>query len=442
MTPRTSIAGKFGLLIFSCVITFIVLELAMRLIAGAISFSQSLRNNQFVADNDGIRVLCLGESTTFFGSYKYAYPALLEEKLNSTQSQYNFRIFNEGRIGTNTDAILEDLKDHLAQYRPHYVISMMGVNDEEVSIDEDDTGTPIWMHSRSIQLIRHIVLHVADLWQRPDADHLLESAYDHLSDGDVELAKDKLERARQSGAPPAKVQAVWGQMHWLHEGNFEESIKAYEQALQHDPDLEWLYEDYFQVLYYGLKYPQAAQLMQRMLERFPQGEGGYRNLGKVYLQMKEYVKLKSVIEKAEQEIPNDPVMLRLRAAYHLALGQTDEAERYFDQYAKYEQKNVNSRTAANYKKLRDVVHHAGATLIASQYPLRDVAQLQAMLDNDGSVVYVSNEENFKTVVLQQGYGAVFTDQFAGDFGHLSDKGNRLLADQIAAVLLEIVERGK
>ncbi len=436
MKPSTTVIHKAFLLIFGCLLTLALLELGMRLTAGLISTYQSYRNRQAVSDDGSYRILCLGESTTFFGSYTYAYPAILEQDLNGRGLGRQFRVFNEGRIGTDSDAILEDLPDHLETYRPHMVITMMGINDG-IGPDAGRTAQADGISGlRVVRLLAHIRRHLKERLDAAPGHHHLERGYDLLSDGDAEEAWAEVKKAAQAGAPPAEIEALTGHIYWLADGDFERAIIAYETALGHDPNREWIYEDYFQVLYYGQRYADAAQLMRRMLDRFPKSEDAYRKLAKVYLQMKEYVKLKAVIEKAERLVPDDPVMLRIRAAYHLALEEPGEAERYFDLYAAYERQNINPRTAANYRALRDTVLAAGAKLVAVQYPLREIGPLRAMLDNDPRVIYVANEKNFKEAVLANGYGYLFTDQFAGDFGHLSDAGNRLLVQSVAGAIAD------
>jgi len=48
---------------------------------------------------------------------------------------------------------------------------------------------------------------------------------------------------------------------------------------------------------------------------------------------------------------------------------------------------------------------------------------------------VDNEKMFNEGVKREGYDEYFNDCFAGDFGHCTPKGNRLLAENIAGVIL-------
>ena len=44
------------------------------------------------------------------------------------------------------------------------------------------------------------------------------------------------------------------------------------------------------------------------------------------------------------------------------------------------------------------------------------------------------KKNFKQAIKTHGYDAIFTDSFAGDFGHCTPRGNEILANQVAKVI--------
>ena len=69
-----------------------------------------------------------------------------------------------------------------------------------------------------------------------------------------------------------------------------------------------------------------------------------------------------------------------------------------------------------------------------QYPIRCIDSLKAMFESQQGIIFVDNEKIFKDAVKQANYEEYFTDIFAGDFGHCTKKGNRLLAENIADVL--------
>src|SRR5437867_13093057 len=99
-------------------------------------------------------------------------------------------------------------------------------------------------------------------------------------------------------------------------------------------------------------------------------------------------------------------------------------------------------TVRNYRDLARMLRDRGITLVAVQYPLRKVDGLRRMLDGETGVVFVDNEAVFKDALRSAPYGEYFTDAFAGDFGHLTPRGARLLAENLAHPIRWLVERAR
>jgi hypothetical protein len=73
-----------------------------------------------------------------------------------------------------------------------------------------------------------------------------------------------------------------------------------------------------------------------------------------------------------------------------------------------------------------------------QYPVRNIEPLKRMFKEEtgDSIIFVDNEKIFKDVIRKEGYKEYFGDMFGGDFGHCTQKGNMLLAENIASVILK------
>ena len=70
--------------------------------------------------------------------------------------------------------------------------------------------------------------------------------------------------------------------------------------------------------------------------------------------------------------------------------------------------------------------------------MRSIQPLKKIFKEDEDVVFVDNERIFKDAVRKEGYNEYFRDMFGGDFGHCTQKGNRLLAGNIANVIFKEV----
>jgi len=72
-----------------------------------------------------------------------------------------------------------------------------------------------------------------------------------------------------------------------------------------------------------------------------------------------------------------------------------------------------------------------------QYPMHSVASLKKIFQGvEQGIIFVDNEKIFKEAVRKSRYNEYFRDMFGGDFGHCTVKGNRLLAENIANVIIK------
>lgn len=96
----------------------------------------------------------------------------------------------------------------------------------------------------------------------------------------------------------------------------------------------------------------------------------------------------------------------------------------------------------NYRKMKSILDVRKIKLCCVQYPGRNNADLISMFDNPGEVIFVDNEWIFKEVLKKGRFDDYFMDSFAGDFGHCTPIGNRLIAENMAYMILkELFPRG-
>jgi len=102
------------------------------------------------------------------------------------------------------------------------------------------------------------------------------------------------------------------------------------------------------------------------------------------------------------------------------------------------QKNVSTFniTKYHYQQLYNELNKRGIKYIVMQYPILDINELKKMFEGNNNIIFVSNEENFKKALETGRYDDYFIDSFAGDFGHCTLRGNRLIAENVANAVLE------
>jgi hypothetical protein len=69
--------------------------------------------------------------------------------------------------------------------------------------------------------------------------------------------------------------------------------------------------------------------------------------------------------------------------------------------------------------------------------MRDIQHLKDIFqDYAKGIMFVDNKSVFEEAIRQGSYVEYFRDMFGGDFGHCTNKGNRLLAENIADAIVK------
>jgi tetratricopeptide (TPR) repeat protein len=128
------------------------------------------------------------------------------------------------------------------------------------------------------------------------------------------------------------------------------------------------------------------------------------------------------------------------ASVSAKLGQTDQATLYSKEAEFFRKKSADlpPETISNYHEIVDRVAAAGAKMIIMQYPMRSIENLKKAFADTRGIIYVENRENFLAVLRYGDFSNYFADSFAGDFGHCTPAGNRVIAKNLAEVILRQV----
>ncbi len=99
--------------------------------------------------------------------------------------------------------------------------------------------------------------------------------------------------------------------------------------------------------------------------------------------------------------------------------------------------NIEHVTMNNYQTLYKTLDDKGIRLVAMQYPLMEVSDIEAFFEGDEDITYVENKKNFEDALITHSYDEVFIDRQYGVFGHCTDLGNRMIAENLADTILEV-----
>ncbi|MDG2303281.1 MAG: GDSL-type esterase/lipase family protein [Candidatus Binatia bacterium] len=448
---RPTRAQRAGLVLLGLLLPLLLLEVGLRISGAFWTRSQDRANTARLDDDGAIRVLCLGESTTAYG-----YPAVLERILNEGQPVPPYRVFNEGIAGTTTDQILERLPGLLDRYEPDVVVSMMGINDPK---DAPVRGLGTMLSSlRVVELYRLLSEHLGDRWsgigggpvmaETPEAPGLLAEAEDRLGEGDLSEAHALVRRATET-APRSydawrlRIQIEGAQGLRDRSALLEPANSALGKRLAATPTdlatrltLARLHLDvraYDETRALLLDAPSPApehQRWRRLLAaayEFPSREAAQRA---------DWDTAVAELEAGLAKLPTDATLIRAEfrdriARSEEARGDSAAAEHHTTAARELRGRLDHSFTARSYRTLYDSLRDRRVQLVASQYPGRSIDEVKEMLDGAPDVVFVDNAASFREAIDRHGFWRVYEDEFAGDFGHMTELGKEILARRVA-----------
>lgn len=438
---KTTLAQKISLILFGLLLGLLILESTLRLCGFIILASAGQRNLQALRRKDTCRILCIGESTTY-----RQYPPFLEELLNQRSPDRKFSVIDRGVAGTNSSSIMSRLEAELDKYHPDIVVAMMGINDPPYR-----SSLPSFFFG-SLRTYKLLTMLASSLEAR--------------------IASFRLRGKAALPVPPegraAREYAEFGRLCY-EKRDFPGAESALLNAIRLNPEyydayiwLGGLYQDCGREKEAESAYKIAASLRPGNAEPRVRLSQIYRSQRREFLIRKNFMEAimadpggaRSYLELGlsywctdpdftrrlfEDALVHNPGNDRLYAALGLlyeSVGKTDLSRECFLKAEGLRRVHFNRETAANYRRLKNILDRRGIRLVCVQYPMRSIEPLKRMLSYcSRGVIFVDNQDLFRDAVRRDGYLAYFKDIFGGDFGHCTEKGNRMLADSIARAIL-------
>jgi len=180
----------------------------------------------------------------------------------------------------------------------------------------------------------------------------------------------------------------------------------------------------------------AEELFKKIIALNPVGAWNYNALAEIYIRQKRFSEAVEVYKKALQINPNDDKVYGGLAIVYKEMGRQDLAQECYRKANVLRSQGYSELTRRNYLKLKRILDQRGIKLVCVQYPMLSIEPLKNMLQDQEGLIFVDNEKVFNDALSQASYMDYFQDMFAGVFGHCTRKGNRLLAENIANVILK------
>lgn len=255
-------------------------------------------------------------------------------------------------------------------------------------------------------------------------------------------------------------------------GNYDEAEKMYKKVLKLDPGYDHAYAELGRFYDWRGRHKEAETMCKKAIAINPENELAYAELGDIYKAQRKLDQAEEMYKKALDINPLNNIAFRIlvlwyirdgrfekaeklcqqileinpqhdRALGMLAIcyqtqGETELADKYFMKADRLRAQFYNSTIAKNYQRLNKLVTERGIQLVCMQYPMRKVENLKRMIPKPEGIIFIDNEDIFKKALQAGSYGDYFTDCFAGDFGHCTPRGNRLIAGNITDNILTAI----
>lgn len=408
----------------------VAVEVFLR-ISGFILADVSAKTGVHREDKNKVKILVLGESTSDEDMAKESnsksWPRLLEEIL--FKRGFDIRIYNTAKAGTNTYFILRDLNSNLDFYKPDIVISMMGIND---SVEMGAFSDNLFHDLKIYKLVKWY------LFFQPQFYGGNESPEPEFAE-ELEKVAAKIERNHMD------LDAIKNRVKELGLGA-QGAFQFYEGLV-------------FRLVFRSQLKEKNYSLLNRLIDTaFVTGFYGYDLiLSKIYVDgqvQNEKSCVEFMIKMAERQsyqFSEEQISMSL----FCRLNNSSLKKRW--DYLMEGQKNSirfsnddkRESTKFHYLKIARYLAERKIKFFVMGYPTRSIASVKSFFavhphDSElaAKVSFVSNQENFTAALREKNFDEVFSDRFAGDFGHATEFGNQLIAENIAAHVTEFLRAAK
>jgi Tfp pilus assembly protein PilF len=460
---KTTLLVKFGLILFGVVISLALIEFGLRVAGMIVSSPQEIRNTITgdVVGVDGLRtyrILAIGESTTA-GGY-YSWPSQLEILLNNRSSR-RFKVYNEGIDGTNTAFILKRLNANLDRYNPDMVITMMGLNDDDLTFVYK-TGADyqaLLSELRLFKLWKWLISAYTQKYPQQQVQYSPNNQVDErcrnlsslglrdYQEGRKESAQELLKKVVLDCATDDNGVYFTIAMIYNEKGRPDEAKHFLQEAVRLNPDF---FAPYAVLAWFD--HENATRYLRKATELNPNYYQGYEGLLREYKSKGNRtayeVLLKRLMASEQDSREKDYLLTRMARFYNSSM---DSDSYILDYYRSlnFSLVDVSNReiTRYHYREVYKVLHGRNITYLAMQYPTLGIDAIKSFFDGGEEIVFVSNKESFERALDTVRYDDLFTDEFGitrnsafhGNFGHATIRGNHLIAENLASIILDYLQ---
>ena len=458
--------GKhFKYIMITILLLVVILEILMRLIGFILTAPQDIANQASQWDSQSFRILTLGESTT--AGSEASWPGELEKKLRANCGEQNVRVFNGGVSSATTSYLLAHIQSQIKRFQPHLVIIMAGINDTyytKYDFDADSKWRLFLDRIRVVKLYRWVKDNIKyslkkygkrnrfyidehlppDQWR--EFNEFLKIFNSNIDSENVDLS---LSAARE--------------ILWKYEGNLTMA--------------RFVLDEIIHGKYYDLKGKPKKKVSDFIinqsniiLSRVDNFVEAISYKAEIYTNLKHKLCISTVVQLLEftsLSVKENSVVLD---AIGSCGNQNNLSEiEVLQNYLSDQRIEINSEKKPflsfqnNIGKLYNYLDDQEIDVIFMQYPIVSVKPLKYTLSVDQidvremplryrdalishweppsysvdeKINFLENRKNFQEALRKYEYKEIFIDRFADIFGHMTQRGHNLIANNVVKYLEE------
>lgn len=444
---------KLSLAIIGIILSLVLLECGLRLAGWTISSYQQYKNNKALRNKSQYTIMCLGESTT-----AWQYPIQLQKILDS-KFPNKFTIVDKGLPNTRLQHILDSLDENINKYNPDITICMMSINDQQIlnvdrkylndfnEINLNENKKNLFDKIKTYKLLKLVKRHIyAKFFQSK-----LVFAKEINKTNKIKELETSLEYYHSLGGVDPKIPTIAKQLleidstneiaihnlclyNWHIVKNEDIAYKIAMFGIENNINVGELYRI---AITYRIKHNiPMDDLIDTILN-----DTNELIISDSYSAIAKYLteEQKNIILNKLSNI-NDRY-LSFKGLLEFNRGNYQKAQEYFYKAEQIRLLIPNQEIVNLYKLIVKKLIDNNIKVICMQYPVRSILPLQEQLKNEpyyDKITFISNEKLFKDALMKKNYDDLFIDQFAMDFGHCSDLGNTMIAENIVNTLEKIL----
>ena len=400
-----------------------------------------------ITNDNKKRVICIGESTTEGG-----YPQLLQEKLNKKfPNQYT--VYNLGESAVTSSYFKNNIDSILEKYRPNIVISMLGINDTfELSVSKTKPSRSLLENLYTYRLLTYLQdifnhnskrqrgLNLINIGKVNSGVDLLLSSFNRdpssLTNKNLLFLAEYLNQEsrdfknsvkvydyfleNRSNEDSIRIERLWPLFELNNEKRITEEVSYFESF-----DNKW-YPTLGNIYFLAkndtdkaLHYFKNSDFLATQGDQFSSYLNLLTKLGKH--KIAEHL----ILNSKTKGLRNNHSLMVLKQINHR--NKQDKLARLIKES---ERESLKNYTITNTKYIIRKSLQSNAKVFIMQYPMRQISYISEIYGDSKSLKYIDNEQSFKKAVSSKGFEAIFSDSFAGDFGHMTKAGHDILTDNI------------